>query len=84
MSKEISVHRMAEAPGAAAAGTDAWLEHARSASARRQRLLETYPGEWVAVSDDWKQVYAHGPSYLAVCDTARAQGAVDPLLTKLL
>jgi hypothetical protein len=60
------------------------LEHARSSSVRRQNLLEAYPGEWVAVSDDWERVYAHGPSYLGVCESARAAGAVDPLLTRLL
>ena len=59
-------------------------ESAIQASARRQQLLETYRGEWVAVSDDWNEVYAHGPSYLDVCETARAAGAVDPLLTRLL
>ena len=64
--------------------TDAWLERARDASARRQRLLETYRGQWVAVSDDWANVYAHGPSYAAVCETARTAGVVDPLLTRLL
>jgi hypothetical protein len=65
-------------------GTDAWLERARGASARRQELLASFPGEWVAVSDDFQRVYAHGQSYLDVCESARATGAVDPLLTRLL
>ena len=70
-------------------GTEAWLEpdfirKARDASARRQKLLEAFPGEWVAVSDDWERVYAHGASYLGVCEQARVAGAVDPLLTRLL
>lgn len=63
---------------------DPWLERARGVSARRQALLEQHPGEWVAVSDDFQHVYAHGPSYLGVCESARAAGAVDPLLTRLL
>ena len=63
---------------------DLWLERARDASARRQRLLEEFRGQWVAVSDDWAQVYAHGPTYTDVCETARAAGAADPLLTRLL
>ncbi len=64
--------------------TDAWLEKARGVSARRQELLAAYPGEWVAVSDDFQRVYAHGASYLGVCESARAAGATDPLLTRLL
>lgn len=64
--------------------TETWLERARDASARRQRLLDAYRGQWVAVSDDWAQVYAHGPSYLDVCQSAAAAGAIDPLLTRLL
>ncbi len=60
------------------------LEMVFRASARRQQLLQAYRGEWVAVSDDWNHVYAHGPSYLDVCENARAAGAVDPLLTRLL
>jgi len=65
-------------------GQEVRLEPALEASARRQSLLRTHPGEWVAVSDDWQTVYAHGASYLAVCETARRAGAVDPLLTRLL
>jgi hypothetical protein len=63
---------------------DIQVETVRDPSARRQSLLATYPGEWVAVSDDWQRVYAHGPSYLGVCESARRAGAVDPLLTRLL
>jgi hypothetical protein len=65
-------------------GTDDWLDRARGVSARRQELLAVFPGEWVAVSDDFQQVFAHGPSYLGVCERAHAAGAVDPLLTRLL
>jgi len=63
---------------------DTHVHVVRDSSARRQNLLATYPGEWVAVSDDWQRVYAHGPSYLGVCEIARQAGAVDPLLTRLL
>jgi hypothetical protein len=65
-------------------GTDAWLDRAHGVSRRRQELLAAFPGEWVAVSDDFQQVYAHGPSYLDVCERARVAGVVDPLLTRLL
>jgi hypothetical protein len=65
-------------------GQEVRLEPALDTSARRQSLLSTHRGEWVAVSDDWQTVYAHGPSYLSVCETARQAGAVDPLLTRLL
>ncbi len=53
-------------------------------SERRQRLLESMPGQWVAVSDDWLRVYAHGTSYLEVCERATQAGATDPLLTRLI
>jgi hypothetical protein len=53
-------------------------------SQRRQSLFEAFKGQWVAVSDDWAEVFAHGLSYLEVCESARRAGAVDPLLTRLV
>jgi hypothetical protein len=55
----------------------------RLRSERREKLAQSFPGEWVAVSSDWSRVYAHGSSYLAVCADARSAGADDPLVTRL-
>ena len=51
---------------------------------RRRELLERFDGEWLAVSDDWLRVYAHGSSYLEVFESALQAGAKDPIITRLL
>ncbi len=60
-------------PGAAALG----------ATERRRQLASRYAGEWVAVSQDWSHLYAHGASYLAGCAGATARGARNALIARL-
>jgi hypothetical protein len=59
-------------------------EPALTRSQRRESLALRYPNEWIAVSSDWSQIYAHGSSYLAVCEGARSAGASDPIVSRLV